>query len=413
MGEGGEMETAGEEPPRVTLRRARLGPVTGPEEESIVTGYGHSMQSENSREEVALEAAMAEFIEGMRLKHRQELSIANVETTFREMLAHAQANGWPERVGGIGRRHVAGFLLELESRPRWHGRRQPVHGEVAISRGYYETLFRRLRTFFSWCLERGYLWEHPMEGMEAPKPDRPVVPVFTGEELQLLRDATDPALAPPGIQRFLAQRNLAALAVLAGAPASKSEVTGLRVGDLDLEAGQVMFGSRDGRRWSMPIGRATGAILEGYLGARKALDPDGDDLWVNARGLPMQPDWLPHMLGRLARRAGVKDVRVSRFRRTFEHRMRALEDDEVREAHRRVSPADRLWRIERGVTAGGMAVAGTRRRFVARGFGSREPSPPPHGTTPLVGRGGHHSERPGMDAPGFHAVVGDPDGAQG
>jgi site-specific recombinase XerD len=310
-----------------------------------------------------LEEATKGFILAMRANGRRPASIGNMEFTFREMLLHAERNDWPALVSRLDYDHVTSMLVEWRYRTKWDGK-YPKAENQALSLGYYDTLYRRVSAFFTWCVKRRYIMEHPMVGLERPRLDERVVPVFTDDELTAMQDVLDPRLAETPVRWFLALRDRAVLMLFIDTPARKAEMAGLRLEDVDLDEQRVKVFGKGGKERYMPIGPGTVALVHEYLMARAGLHPVTQDLWVDCTGLAMGEDWVPQMMSRLALRAGVPNMRVHRFRHTFAYRMlkagvpprivellggwsripatylSAFGEIDVREAHRGVSPAE-------------------------------------------------------------------------
>jgi site-specific recombinase XerD len=235
-----------------------------------------------------LEEATKGFILAMRANGRRPASIGNMEFTFREMLLHAERNDWPALVSRLDYDHVTSMLVEWRYRTKWDGK-YPKAENQALSLGYYDTLYRRVSAFFTWCVKRRYIMEHPMVGLERPRLDERVVPVFTDEELMRLRDMTDPRLAKTRLAWFLALRDRAVLMLFIDTPARKAEMAGLRVEDVDLDEQRVRVFGKGGKERYMPIGPGTAALVHEYLMARAGRYPGVPDLWVDFRGRGM-PD---------------------------------------------------------------------------------------------------------------------------
>ena len=331
--------------------------------EEILTDYHRDTHPVFSGQGRTLEEASKGFILTMRANGRQPASIENMEFTLREMQQHAVDHGWPSLVSEVEYDHVAAMLGEWRYRPKWGGK-YPKTGNRPISQGYYETLYRRVRAFFNWCIKRRYILEHPMLGLERPRLDQRVVPVFTDDELTAMQDVLDPRLAETPVRWFLALRDRAVLMLFIDTPARKAEMAGLRLEDVDLDEQRVKVFGKGGKERYMPIGPGTVALVHEYLMARAGLHPVTQDLWVDCTGLAMGEDWVPQMMSRLALRAGVPNMRVHRFRHTFAYRMlkagvpprivellggwsripatylSAFGEIDVREAHRGVSPAE-------------------------------------------------------------------------
>ena len=87
-----------------------------------------------------------------------------------------------------------------------------------------------LRTYFSFLIEERLLEEDPTEGLRSPKVGRTLPTVLASHEIEVLLEA--PSEDSPGYWR-----DRAILEVLYATGIRVSELIGLRIADLDLEAG--------------------------------------------------------------------------------------------------------------------------------------------------------------------------------
>lgn len=135
-----------------------------------------------------------------------------------------------------------------------------------------------------------------------PSPKQP----FGLDDLRRLLDACYRTRFP--------QRNRALLLTLIGTGCRRSEVIGMRLGDIDWEAGNVVVNQPKGRRKRHV---APGGAAMDALAAYVALWQPADALWLNRFGRPLTIDGLDQLVRWLGRYAGVPNVFCHRFRTTF------------------------------------------------------------------------------------------------
>src|SRR5271167_1360699 len=105
-----------------------------------------------------------------------------------------------------------------------------------------------------------------------------LVPYLLREEFQALLDAPDPATRD-GVR----DRAMLHLAVCAGLRVS--ELTGLRIGDIDLSSMSVRVLGKGRRERTLPLWKTTAAALRAWLAVRGRIA--APEVFVNARGEPL------------------------------------------------------------------------------------------------------------------------------
>lgn len=173
--------------------------------------------------------------------------------------------------------------------------------------------YQSLRSFFSWVEDEERI-ESPMLRMKPPKVEEHPPDILTEQELAAV-------LAVASGRGFEDRRDAALIALLADTGARASEITGLSIGDVNLDLEVINVRGKGGRFRSAPFGHETAVRLDRYLRVRSSHPYAGrtDFLWLGKRG-ELSRSGLAQMVKRRGREAGVENMYAHRFRHTFVHR---------------------------------------------------------------------------------------------
>jgi integrase/recombinase XerD len=214
-----------------------------------------------------------------------------------------------EYLGGLGLRRIgdasAGDLRNF------------VYG--LKDRGLQPTSIRRnmsaIRTYYGFLLTEGVVIADPTERVELPRTWRRLPDVLSRQDIDRLLEAPDPA-----DRWFWRDKALLEFAYASGVRVS--ELTGLRVRDLDIEEGLALVTGKGSKERLVPVGRAALRALITYLREfrptlLKARDTEGA-IFLNHRGRPLTRMGVWKILRKHVDRAGIeKRVTPHTLRHSF------------------------------------------------------------------------------------------------
>lgn len=288
-----------------------------------------------------LEGALTDFYEDQEYKGNSPATLRYYRTTLRRF----------QRDSGIV------YLDELnESRIRsW------LVSHQAIGRATLATYDRCLRVAMRWLAHRGYLEVDPMARLSKPKVRQTHLNVFTEADIRVMLSEAASRRNP--------LRDTALVTLLVDTGLRIGEVTNLRLHDIDWQEGWLKVDGKTGAR-AVPFGRKTRLALRRYIDReRKAHSPRVQEVFTGRGGQALSTDGAAHAIVRLARAADAKASKVGphTFRHTFAlefiraggdafalqrilghstldmtRRYVHLANTDLREAHKRFAPADRM-----------------------------------------------------------------------
>jgi site-specific recombinase XerD len=295
---------------------------------------------------------------------RSPATISLVVTSIRYLQEFLSANRLVTDITRIGASELRGFIIHLQDRQRFAHHRFTKPQEGHLSGHTVNGYLRAVRAFWSWAQKEGFVEKNPFSQIKIPKAPKKIMPTFTQEQLRRLIAAID-------TRTPLGHRDYIIILTLMDTGIRCSELTGLEVQNVNLQARLFKVWGKGAKERMVPFGRKVQSALWKYLTYYRPepLMPRYDHVFLTGQGRPLTKDRVETLVERYGRRADITGVRVSphTFRHTFAVMFLRNGGDvfslqrimghstldvlriyinmaqaDIQEAHRRHSPADNM-----------------------------------------------------------------------
>jgi site-specific recombinase XerD len=247
-----------------------------------------------------LESLRGSFNRSLRVEGKADRTLVLYGQSITYFSRWLAERGQPADVSSLDRDTVLQWFDFLRSR--------------GLTAGTIRTRWRGLRRFVNWLLAEGILDADPLAGIVIDKPEPPPVPILTDDELAALIGACKG-------KRFVDRRDEAVIRLLIDCGVRVSEVTGIDLDHLDLDAESVVVTGKGSRVRPAYFGARTGQALDRYLRERRNhRHASSPALFLGERGR-FTPDGIRERLKVRADMAGLDAAKIHphRFRHTNAH----------------------------------------------------------------------------------------------
>lgn len=244
-----------------------------------------------------LQALGASFARALKADGKAERTRVLYLQSIRYYSQWLEANGHTPTLDNLTRDLLRGWFGELNET------RRPA--TVA-------TRFRGMRRFCGWLVAEDELDTNPMRGLSQPTMPAEPVPVITDTELTALLKACQG-------KDFAEVRDMAVMRLLLDCGLRASELTGLRMQDVDLDDETVIVKGKGSKVRAAYLSSRTAAALDKYQRKRPGHRwAHLDAFFLTQRG-GMTPDGLRERVKARGAAAGIENLHPHRFRHTFAH----------------------------------------------------------------------------------------------
>jgi site-specific recombinase XerC len=242
---------------------------------------------------------LASWLRSLRAENKSDQTCRTYLEAAAQFDEFLEAKGTTRHVEQVTRADVENFVVSL------HGR--------GLAAATVNNRYRSLQQFFAWCLDEEEIDHSPMARTKAPAiPEQPV-PVVDEEELRsLLRSLVG--------KDFKSRRDNAAVRLFLDTGLRLSELAGIELPDLDLDARTVTVLGKGRRARHVRFGAKADVALDRYIRVRaRERTAELPALWLAEKGRgAMTSDGIYQMIVRRAKVVGL-DVHPHQLRHSWAH----------------------------------------------------------------------------------------------
>ncbi len=230
---------------------------------------------------------------------------------------------WADKNGieliGLTRHDIREWMIDLSGKD--------------LSENSRRRLLSTVRGFFKFLMFEGHIRDNPAEDIVAPQKGI-YLPRF------LNRSEIDRLFAVPDPSTETGLRDRAILELMYASGLRVSEAAGLKISDIDLDAGILTTTGKGGKTRRVPVGSSAIRWIRDYLAVRQKKDLFvNDELFVTPAGLPVSRQIIHAFITRYAVKCGLEGVSPHTLRHSFATHL-VQNDADIRSVQQMLGHAD-------------------------------------------------------------------------
>ncbi len=258
--------------------------------------------------QLSFEKALSAFVEAQDSVGHSKITKGDYKTVVGLFLRYMSSTHGYTSIQEITEADVLSWLAHFRNSSNAYGR--PYSSRTIA------TYCRGVLAFFHWLIDHRYLSFDPTSQIREPKVEKPLIRIFTQDELSKLDAACDRAAQgrsiTPDERKMLAARDRAILWLLLSTGIRLSELCGLRFCDIDWDKGMISVMGKGSKERVVPLGSIARQHLNTYIVYWRGTPSDTSErVFITVFGKPVAPSAVKQLFARLKRVAGITDKRVS------------------------------------------------------------------------------------------------------
>ncbi len=226
-----------------------------------------------------------------------------IETVTAAVSAFHKFLGSRDDITRIQAEDLRRYIRSLQERSKWSGHPTIKGREGNLSPHSVASYVRSIRSFWAWLKREGFIRNNSFKRVPVPKAPRKIVNTFSVEQV-------DSLLKVIPLKHHAGYRDYSIIIALYGTGLRSSELTGLKLEDIDFDQGQIRVTGKGGKQRSVYMSATVFKVLFKYIHNRRP-EVSSDYFFVQDNGQPLTRYYLAHRLHAYGKKAKIKGVRCS------------------------------------------------------------------------------------------------------
>jgi integrase/recombinase XerD len=217
-----------------------------------------------------------------------------------------EANGLPVDAENVGTNEIRAFVLYLQGCCRYEHHRYTRRQEKRLSLQTVNCYYRALRAAWNRWVSDGIIGKSPFSRLKAPKFIKKVIPTFTETQIENLLNVIDTSTTG-------GYRDYTLFALLLDTACRLSEITNLRVADVDMSEKCLKVLGKGKRERIIPISATTMKLLWKYINTYRPEPPIpcNNHVFLTYDGRPLTKNRVENRMRKYGEKANIVGVRCS------------------------------------------------------------------------------------------------------